>query len=61
MPSLSLVAEPLNAFIAALLLEDCSSVTKNNSTDEYRVNASLTLQVLWKWLGHLCISENHPT
>jgi hypothetical protein len=23
-----------------------SSVTKNNSTDEYRVNASLTLQVL---------------
>ena len=58
MPSLVSLPRLLTAFVSSLLLEDCSSVSKNNSTDEQSANASFTLHILWKWSRKLCISGN---
>ena len=44
----SLVAKPPDGLCRLSSLEDCSSVSKNNSTDELPVNAALTLHILWK-------------
>jgi hypothetical protein len=45
---LILVAESPDGLCRLSSLEDCSSVDKNNSIDECRVNASQTQHILWK-------------